>query len=256
MPKRIRSSRLLAALACLAAFQVQADPGSFSFTTGLDYSTGKYGGTSSTTIWYLPLTGKYETDAWAFKLTVPYIRITGPGDIIREIGTLGSAGERTTQSGTGDVVASATYNLSGGRGASTVVDLTGKVKFGTADDTKGLGTGKNDYAVQLDGFWTVSRFTALGTVGYKVLGDPPGSDLRNVFYGTLGFSYKFTPQTSAGLIADVREKTTQTGDRQEELTLFLSQKYSQNWKAQFYVVKGYTDSSPSGGGGAMVTYSF
>ena len=39
------------------------------------------------------------------------------------------------------------------------MDLTGKVKFGTADDTKGLGTGKNDYAcVQLDGFWTVSPF--------------------------------------------------------------------------------------------------
>jgi hypothetical protein len=35
--------------------------GSFSLTTGVDYSTGKYGGTSSTDIIYVPLTGKLET---------------------------------------------------------------------------------------------------------------------------------------------------------------------------------------------------
>ena len=31
-----------------------------------------------------------------------------------------------------------------------LIDLTGKVKFGTADENKGLGTGENDYAVQAD----------------------------------------------------------------------------------------------------------
>jgi hypothetical protein len=38
---------------------------------------------------YVPLTGKYETDNWVFKLTVPYIVVTRPGNVVRDIGILG-----------------------------------------------------------------------------------------------------------------------------------------------------------------------
>src|SRR6266446_7242895 len=41
--------------------------GGFSLTTGVDYSTGKYGGTSATDILYVPLTGAYEMDKWLFR---------------------------------------------------------------------------------------------------------------------------------------------------------------------------------------------
>src|SRR5229473_3227524 len=84
---------------------VQSD--GFSLTTGADYSTGKYGGTSSTDILYVPLTGAYEMDKWLFKVTVPYIMVTGPGNVVRGIGIIKNkaAGRRTTQSGVGDAVA-------------------------------------------------------------------------------------------------------------------------------------------------------
>src|SRR5229473_2226361 len=65
---------------------VQSD--GFSLTTGADYSTGKYGGTSSTDILYVPLTGAYEMDKWLFKVTVPYIMVTGPGNVVRGIGII------------------------------------------------------------------------------------------------------------------------------------------------------------------------
>jgi hypothetical protein len=52
----------------------------FSLTTGVDYTTGTYGGASSTDIVYVPLTGRYEIDKGLFKLTVPYIMVTGPGN--------------------------------------------------------------------------------------------------------------------------------------------------------------------------------
>jgi len=32
------------------------------------------------------------------------------------------------------------------------MDLTGKIKFGTADEDKGLGTGEQDYSLQADVF--------------------------------------------------------------------------------------------------------
>lgn len=236
-----------------------AGAGNFSLTTGLDYSSGKYGGSQSTDILYIPLIGKYDVDLWSFKLTVPYVRITGPGGVLRDIGGFRSSSSttRTTESGLGDVVAAATYNAYNSGGANAwLIDLTGKVKFGTADDTKGLGTGKNDYAAQADVYKTFDKLTAFGTLGYRVLGSPTGISLNNVFYGSLGGSYKFTQETSGGLILDLRQKASATGAPQRELTAFVSHKLDQSWKAQGYVVTGFTDGSPDWGAGAMVTRAF
>lgn len=262
MNNKMRKTLILCVIGAMAALSGQmasaAESGEFSFTTGLDYSSGKYGGTQSTDILYIPFAGKYETGPWAFKLTVPYIRITGPGGVLRDVGAFKAAGAtRTTESGLGDVVAAATYNIYGSGGASPLlVDLTGKIKFGTADENKGLGTGKDDYAVQADVYKTIGQFTTFGTLGYKVFGEPAGIKLDNVFYGSLGGSYKYNQQTSAGLILDLRQKASVTGAPQRELTAFVSRKIDKTWKAQGYIVHGFADGSPDWGAGAMVSYVF
>lgn len=262
MNNKICKSITLCVFGAIAALSGQtagaAESGEFSLTTGLDYSSGKYGSSESTDILYIPFTGKYETGLWTFKLTVPYIRITGQGGVVRDVGAYKAAGTtRSTESGLGDVVTAATYNVynSGGQNP-LLVDLTGKVKFGTADENKGLGTGKNDYSMQADLYKTVGQFTAFGTLGYKVFGELPGVNLDNVFYGSLGGSYKYNQQTSAGLILDLRQKVTATGAPQKELTAFVSHKIDKMWKAQGYVVKGFADGSPDWGAGAMLSYVF
>lgn len=246
------------AATALATLPAAAEPG-FSLTTGLDYSTGKYGDTASTDILYIPFTGKYEVDKYTFKLTVPYLRITGPGNVIKDVGPIGgstSTTTRTTESGLGDVVAAGSYNVYDGGGNGTLVDVTAKIKFGTADDAKGLGTGKNDYALQADLFKTLGTNTVFGTVGYKVMGSPPGITLNNVFYGSLGVSHKYSQETSAGLILDLREKAFATGYAQQELTAYISHKLGKTWKAQAYAVKGFSNGSPDWGAGAMITAAF
>lgn len=242
--------------ATLAALPVAAEPG-FSLTTGLDYSTGKYGGTQSTDILYIPFTGKYEADKYTLKLTVPYLQITGPGNVIRDVGRVGTAtATRTRQSGLGDIVAAGTYNMYGGRVNDVLVDVTAKIKFGTADDAKGLGTGKNDYALQADLYKTMGKNTVFGTLGYKVMGSPAGTALSDVFYASLGASHKYSQETSAGLILDLREKASATGYAQQEITAYVSYKLGKTWKAQTYAVKGFTNGSPDWGAGAMLTAAF
>lgn len=234
------------------------EAGTFTLTTGFDYSSGKYGSNEKTNITSVPVIAKYELDRWVLKLTVPYVTITGPGNVSPGIGKFRdtTTTRRTTESGLGDIVAGATYNLYGGSDSMPVIDLTGKVKFGTADKDKGLGTGENDYTAQIDLYKSFGNFTALGTVGYRVYGDTSAAPLDNVFFGSVGGTYKLAPSTSAGLIYDYRPSITPTGSEVSEMMAFVNHKISANWKAQGYLVKGFSDGSPDYGVGALVGYVF
>lgn len=233
--------------------------GVFSLETGMDYNTGKYGGTQSTNILYVPVTGKYQSKSWSLKLTVPYLRITGPGNVINVINgfaVTGTTSAPVTRSGMGDVVAAVTGNAYNGGVSGLKVNLTGKVKFGTASVAKGLGTGANDYAFQADLFESIGKFTPFGTFGYKVYGSPPGFTLNNAFYGLLGSSYKFTPETSGGALLTYSQKITAKGAPHEQALLFVTRRVEKYWKVQGYALKGFTKSVPDWGIGATVGYQF
>lgn len=234
------------------------DHGTFSITSGIDYSSGKYGNQSSTDITSVPFIGKYEIDRLTLKLTVPYITVTGLGNVAPGIGKFKDTpnARRTTESGIGDVVTAATYNLFGGNGSVPMIDLTGKIKFGTADRDKGLGTGENDYSAQVDLYQTFGKFTALGTIGYRVYGDTSTSPLDNVFFGSVGGTYKLTEETNTGIVYDYRPAITINGSEVSEITAFVNQKIDDHWKAQGYLVKGFADGSPDYGIGGLVTYVF
>lgn len=234
------------------------DGGTFSLTSGVDYNSGKYGSRDRTEITSVPVIGKYEVDRWVLRLTVPYVIITGPGNVVPGIGKFKgtTVTKRTTESGFGDIVVGATYNVYDGSGVAPAIDLAGKVKFGTADKDKGLGTGENDYAGQVDMYKSFGNFTALGTVGYKVYGDTRSAPLDNVFYGSVGGTYKAAPETSVGIIYDYRPAITSSGSAMSEMTAFVNHKITDNWKAQGYLVKGFADGSADYGIGALVSYVF
>jgi len=250
-----------AVAAILATTAIMAGQPAFaglSVLTGIDYSSGEYGDTEETRILYIPVTAKYEADRYVLRLTVPYVEIDAPsgGDIIA-IGPGGQpirsgAGNRETNAGLGDVVASAGYTVFESVPSGVILDLVGKVKFGTADADEGLGTGETDYAMQLDGYKKFGPFTLLATLGYRVYGDPPGSDFDNVAFGGLGGVYTFSPDTSAGVIFDIRDNIVLSSDPQYELTAFVTHKVGARTKLQGYLLTGFSDSSPDWGGGLMV----
>ena len=260
MNKTLRNTLVIAMGFSGLAAQVTfaEDAGVFSVTSGVDYSSGKYGSQDRTDITSIPVIGKYEVGSWVLKLTVPYVSITGPGNVSPGIGKFKNTTttKRSTESGLGDIVAAATYNVYNGSNGGPAVDVTGKVKFGTADDKKGLGTGENDYIGQVDLYQAFGDFTALGTLGYRVYGDTSTAPLDNVFFGSVGGSYKIAPGTSAGVIYDYRPAITSNGSAISEATAFVNHKISDNWKAQAYLVKGFSSGSPDYGVGALVSYVF
>ncbi|MDE2308451.1 MAG: transporter [Xanthomonadaceae bacterium] len=253
--------------------------GQFSISAGANYSSGKYGTSTTTDIWSVPLTAAYESDRWTFKLVVPYIGISGSSSVIpgtglvnninpfgrgRGRGLLGggsTGGTATTTttgsaSGLGDVVASAGYNLFSSADRSFGLVLTGKVKFGTADENKGLGTGKNDYGVSLDTYKVFGRWTPFGGVGWTKYGSSQYIRLKNGYNANVGVDYKLDSNDNFGAYYYYREKIAVAGAAQSELTAYWNHKFSDNMRLQGYVLGGAANGSPDWGGGASVKYTF
>jgi hypothetical protein len=247
----------LAAMFALSSSALFAE--GLTLGTGFDYTSGKYGTSEKTEILYVPLTGKYEMGPWTFRAVVPYIRITCPGNVVGSgddrVTLPGTSTTRRTESGLGDIVSSVFYNVLNESRAPFGLDLGAKVKFGTADRDKGLGTGENDYSIQADAFKPFGATTAFASLGYRWYGDPPGVDLRNVVYGSAGATHKLSDTTSFGAAYDWRPRVSPNGGQISEATAFVSQRLSRAWKIQLYGVKGFSTGSPDYGAGAFLSYA-
>ncbi|HUF19718.1 MAG TPA: hypothetical protein VMP00_03090 [Burkholderiales bacterium] len=243
---------------CLPAMAQQ--DGDWSWSLGFDYSEGDYGSRETTEILYVPFTRTLRHRALDLSIHAALREHYRPGNVVPDIGPVGGPSadpRRTTESGIGDLIASATHNLLPGGGEAPIIDLTGKVKLPTASRSKGLGTGEPDFAAQVDVYKPMApKVTGLGTFGYTILGDPPGVDLRNVFYASLGAVYQIDSQTSAGGTLDIRQRTSRFGDPQRELVGFISYRADANWRVQGYAVRGLADGSPDWGIGAVVVRQY
>jgi hypothetical protein len=255
-------------------------PGSdqFSLSAGADYSSGKYGTDTTTDIWSVPVTAAYQSDRWTFKLTVPYINISGADNVIPGVGKVnngnpkgrgrgkgnGNGGTTPTPttttsgsaSGLGDITASAGYELLSSDDHTFGLDLTGKVKFGTADENKGLGTGKNDYGLSVDTYKVSGAWTAFGGVGWMKYGSSQYIQLKNGFNANIGADYKLSTSDSVGAYYYYRERIADGGAPQSELTGYWNHKLSDNLRVQAYALAGFANGSPDYGVGASLKYSF
>jgi hypothetical protein len=245
----------LAAVRADTSAAVAAAPFSqWTLSTGFDYTTGKYG----TDILTIPAIARYDYDLWTFRLTVPWTHISGPADVVQDIGLIRSGSTRPTrqtEAGLGDVVAAATRNLLNESHAVSL-DLTGKIKFGTANRNKGLGTGENDYSLQADVYKVIDDFTPFATIGYRILGSPPGLKLNNIWFASGGATYRIATPTSVGAALDWQQKSSDTVENVSELTAFVTHDLDRHWKLQGYVLTGFTNSSPDFGIGGIVGHAF
>ena len=241
----------------------RSEPGEFGISVGAEYTTGKYGGTASTDIWYLPLTLRYETERWLWWTTIPYLIVEGPGDVVI-IGGGGMGRHRTvvtttttrrSESGIGDIVAGASYRLLTQTESRPALDLAGKVYFGTADETKGLGTGENDYAVQFGLTKDISALTWSGTFGYLFSGDPAGVTYKDIFYGRLDVEHDFDRNT-VGVALEMQQATIPGGDAPATFTGYLSTHPGKHTKLKVYLQRGLSDASPEWGAGVTFAMSY
>jgi outer membrane protein OmpA-like peptidoglycan-associated protein len=95
------------------------------------------------------------------------------------------------ETGFGDIRIGAKYKILDDYQHADPVGLAikGKVKFPTADENKGLGTGATAFGVDLVLSKTINYNVDLhGSIGYEFTGDPDGADLANAFKWGVGLN--------------------------------------------------------------------
>ena len=109
---RITTAAVIAACAVISTDGLaQGADTDLRFSTGIEYSSGKYGGTEDIGELYIPFTFRAGFDRIGLRLTVPYLRVTAPEDtLITDPGTepLLGGGATVTDSGLGDIVGALT----------------------------------------------------------------------------------------------------------------------------------------------------
>jgi hypothetical protein len=252
------------ALGVGAASHSLAADGELRLGAGLDYTQGKYGTSTETKVLAVPVTARYEVERWTYKLTLPYLKVDGPANFLPGFGPVNNSGKpkrrnfagTTTESGLGDAVLSATYNVWYDRSLERGMDLTGRVKLPTGDAARGLGTGSTDLSLQVDAWRTFNRTTLFADVGYTFFGHSDYVELQNAANFGVGASQKLNDLDSVGASVDGRERASPGGFPQRELTLFWNRRADRLTRFQAYVLFGFADGSPDFGIGVSASRVF
>jgi hypothetical protein len=244
-----------------------------SVGSGLTYSSGDYGGSTATQILTIPFVARYERDAWTLRATLPYQRITGPGNVIPGVGPVavsalgstvglpllgGGTSSQTTSrtvSGLGDASVAATYMLySADKTAGA--GLTGRVKFPTGDEKQALGTGSTDTGIQVEGFRRIERNTLFGAIGYTWFGSSPIAQFENVANFGVGASHRLEGDDLLGIAFDARQAGSPAPAALRGLSAFWTHPIDRQWRMQLYAMKGFATGSPDWGAGLNAAYVF
>jgi len=130
------------------------------------------------------------------------------------------------------------------------------VKFGTADEDKGLGTGETDYYGQIDLYQNFGTITPFGTVGYRVLGTNATFQLKDGMYASAGAAFRVSPKTVVGAAYDWRSRIIEGAQNGTDAIAFVSTNPNDRWNVLGYLLTGFNDASPDYGVGGLATYKF
>jgi hypothetical protein len=236
----------------LAQTNRDATPIAWDLATGFDYSVGKYGAASDTSVVSIPFAGRLQMGQVRLELSVPYLDVHGPGDFASGV-VVGGNNTITTRTGIGDVTAGAAWILRPDDEDFPGIELAGTVKIPTASSS--LGTGKFDYSIAANLSHNISpRVMVFGGVGYQWLSDTRGFNLENGVTALGGVNFRASDSTSIGLSASFRQTYYRPLDDQFSLTPYVLWTFAPRWRLSGYGLAGFTNSSPDLGGGLRLIF--
>ncbi len=245
---------LLSSATCILADEEEVGSAlQLSGSLGYHYSTGKYGSSERTDISFVPLTLTARDVSWMARLTLPYINVSGLPAL--DGTAVGDTVVTGTGSGIGDIVLEGVYTVTPLEDWMPYLDVGARVKFPTADDERGLGTGKFDYQLNLEVARVFGNVTPFASVGYRFVGDPASFDLRNVWLASVGTVLQVASGVNAGAFLFYQQSASTTSEDQLDIMPYIDWKPTTDWSISLYTTAGLQDGSPDFGTGVQLTYS-
>ena len=247
-----------------------------SISVGTHYLRGDYGEPVKTKMWYLPVTLKYRSNNWMAQLSVPYLKLDGPSNVVggvREPLSSDGGGEAVSEQGLGDVIVKGSYNLLYHAEKQMLIDVLVRWKIPTADEKKALGTGYDDYSLQLDLAKRWGAYSGFASLGYKWRGD--GEIEREVqqargtrelvsqqlslddgAYISLGGIWHYHAMRQLGLVWDYREPANADNAAIQEAIIYTKWRLDRQWSVMGYMGRGFTRNSSDATVGLQCAYRF
>lgn len=156
----------------------------------------------------------------------------------------GAAVQNRTVSGLGDTSLSATYSFNSIADSPAYLDLVGRVRLPTGDETKGTGTGATDYIVQTELGLDMDSGGAYISGGRRMLGQVAGFQRVDGWQAGAGLWANVGRKTVAGLYYDWREASTPTDEDPRELGLYVIVRMTRSWKIELDAGGMMSDTGP------------
>lgn len=174
--RRAASAFLVLGLVVFSPISPAADGQSYLALDG-GVQAGDFGTPIRDTLYSVAPTLGVVAKDYDLSVTLPYLSLTQS-----------AAGQSVTESGLGDIVARAGYVLVAERAGGVSLNGALAVKLPTADEAKGLGTGKTDVGVtlMLSQRSGPAKLSLLG--GFIKVGDPAGRNYNDVYLYGVGAS--------------------------------------------------------------------
>lgn len=165
----------LLATALLLAGVARAQSGRGYIELGGGYKTGDFGTAVRTDLYYGSLALGFVSERYQASVTIPYLHLSE-----RDGGA--------SASGVGDVVLRGSRVIVPETASGFSLDGALAVKFPTADESRGLGTGEADYGAFVGAHRRAGSLKFSISAGYIKVGDPPGIDYNDIVLYGLGVS--------------------------------------------------------------------
>lgn len=225
----------------------------FQVDLGAYISTGDYGSDKVTDIVYFPVSVRAQFDRAFVKASSGWVGIDGPGNI----DTQTNANVSRHAQGLADTYLASGYSWYS-RSWLPIDWLTAelKLKFPTADASRGLGTGEMDYFVTTSAYRAIGKIGLYGSLIYRWRERPVNTVLLNTAGASFVGIYNINKSLSVGANVEAHEASTPTSDLRGEVTPYISMRWSSGLSLMFYSQIGVTDGSPDFASGMQTGYKF
>lgn len=245
---------MTAAFAGLALANVAAESKNLTLDAGLHLYSGDFGTDEETDITYIPVKLKRTFSQGDVSVSVPYISVTGRGQVTFVTGPVRNQRVRTridetTESGLGDTVLRGRLFLLPEGDVHPDVTVGAFVKMPTADEDDGLGTGEFDEGVTIELLKTFApKYFGLLDLGYTWTGDPKNINYNDRWNVAIGGGYRINADMNVTMLYEEERALLSGEDNPRDIVTYLNISPA-NSRAGFYAgfLIGLSDGAPDSG---------